>query len=176
MIHARMSEADRLELCGLEVACVIGDRPEERGREQRLIVDVSLALDLSAAGRSDALADTVDYAELAEGIRAELRRARCHMIETAAACVAGVCLADPRIRSVRVRVEKPGGVGGLRAAAVVIERERETPDSELGTSKNEGGRTLNAQRSTRNAQVPVSDLRPPASEHGRDARATEGAA
>jgi hypothetical protein len=46
----RMSEAgDRLELCGLEVACVIGDLPEERDREQRLTVDVEQTLDLGPA-------------------------------------------------------------------------------------------------------------------------------
>lgn len=115
---------DRLELCGLEVACVIGDRPEERGVEQRLVVDASLALDLSAAGASDALADTVDYASLAERIRGELRGAGFHMIESAAECVARVCLASPRVREVRVRIEKPGVFAGLRAAAVVIERGR----------------------------------------------------
>ncbi len=136
---------DRLELCGLEVSCVIGDRPEERGREQRLTLDVSLELDLSAAGASDALADTVDYAALAEDIRAALRQARCRMIEAAAARVAEVCLSDGRVASVRVRIEKPGVIAGLRAAAVVLERMRE--------------RTLNVQRSTLKAQVLTSDSR-----------------
>ena len=115
---------DRLELCGLEVACVIGDRPEERGREQTLTVDVSLACDLAAAGVSDALCDTVDYATMAAAIRTVLRQARCHMIESAATCVARVCLADPRVTEVRVRVAKSGAVPGLRAAAVEIVRGR----------------------------------------------------
>jgi len=116
--------ADKLELCGLEVACVIGDRPEERQREQTLTVDVSLACDLAAAGASDALSDTVDYAAMAEAIRAVLRQARCHMIEGAAACVARVCLADSRVTEARVRVAKSGSVPGLREAAVEIVRGR----------------------------------------------------
>jgi dihydroneopterin aldolase len=120
-----MSHNDRLELCGLEVACVIGDRPEERRREQRLVVDASLTLDLSAVGASDALADTVDYAALSQTIREALRSARCRMIECAAARVAQVCLADPRVAEVRVRIEKPGVLPGLRAAAVEIVRRRE---------------------------------------------------
>lgn len=119
-----MHDSDRLELLGLEVTCVIGDLPEERGREQRLLVDVALACDLSAAGASDALSDTVDYAALAEMIRASLRAARCHMIERAAECVARVCLDNTRVRSARVRVEKQGAVPGLRAAAVTVTRER----------------------------------------------------
>ena len=121
-----MAEAmDRLELLGLEVACVIGERPEERVREQRLEVDVSLSLDLAAVAESDALEDTLDYAALAAMIRATLRQARCQMIERAAACVARACLADPRVSAVRVRVEKPGVLPGLRAAAVTLERRRE---------------------------------------------------
>jgi len=116
---------DRLELCGLEVACVIGDRPDEGGREQRLRIDVSLACDLSAAANSDAVRDTVDYAALAESIRVSLQEARCHMIERAADCVARTCLADPRVLEVRVRIEKPGTVPGLQAAAVVIVRGRD---------------------------------------------------
>lgn len=184
MMLSRVSDLDTLELCGLEVACVIGDRPEERDREQRLVVDVVLSLDLASAGASDALADTVDYAALAGSVRAALRAARYRMIESAAECVARACLADSRVRSVRVRVEKPGAIAGLRAAAVVIERERgRTPDAQRSTCNvqrstlKEGGhrllnpdprtlKTRNAQRSTRNAQgeeTPTSDLRPPIS-------------
>lgn len=120
-----MRHNDTLELCGLEVACVIGDRPEERDREQRLTVDVALSLDLAPAAASDALGDTVDYAALAETLRGALRQARCRMIEAAAERVAQTCLADPRVRSVRVRVEKSGAVPGLRAAAVTIVRGRD---------------------------------------------------
>jgi len=119
-----MAEMDKLELCGLEVVCVIGDRPEERCREQRLTVDVALSLDFSDVGRSDALSDTVDYAALAAAIREELRRARCRMIESAASRVARVCLTDPRVAAARVRVEKPGVIPGMRGAAVEIVRRR----------------------------------------------------
>jgi dihydroneopterin aldolase len=115
---------DRLELCGLEVFCVIGDLPQERDREQALKVDVELRLDLRPAGASDRLKDTVDYAALAEAVRTSLRQARFHMIEAAAQRVAEVCLLDRRVAAVRVRVEKRGAVSGLQAAAVVLTRER----------------------------------------------------
>jgi len=113
---------DRLEILGLEVMCVIGDLPEERCREQRLMVDVSLVCDLAVAAASDALSDTVDYAALAVKIRTALKEARCRMVERAAECVARVCLSEPRVQETVVRVEKYGGVPGLRAAAVEIVR------------------------------------------------------
>ena len=111
----------KLELCGLEVRCVIGDRADERVREQTLVVDVSLEMDVSAVAASDALADTVDYVSLADAIRASLKAGRFKMIESAAVCVAGVCRNQPRVQGVKVRVEKAGGVQGMRAAAVVLE-------------------------------------------------------
>jgi len=111
----------KLELCGLEVSCVIGDRADERAREQTLVLDVSLALDIEAVAVSDALEDTVDYVALAEGIRAALKTGRFKMIEAAAACAAEVCLKMPKVSGVSVRVEKSGSVPGLRAAAVVVE-------------------------------------------------------
>ena len=112
----------KLELCGLEVRCVIGDRADERAREQVLVLDVALELDLADVAASDALEDTVDYVALAEAIRAALRAAQFRMIEAAAACAAQVCLKVPRVLGVKVRVEKSGAVPGLRAAAVEVEK------------------------------------------------------
>ena len=114
---------DKLEICGLEVSCIIGDLPDERIKEQILLIDVALTMDLGVAAISDDLDDTLDYAELCDDIRSVLRRAECHLIEKAAECVAFVSLRDPRVKSVRVRVEKRESIEGLRAAAVVIERD-----------------------------------------------------
>jgi len=119
----KSQSTDKLEICGLEVACIIGDLPDERINEQTLVIDVTLSIDLRAAAVSDNLDDTIDYAELCEDIRSVLRRAECRMIERAADCVAFVCLRDSRVQSVRVRVEKRERFPGLRAAAVVIERD-----------------------------------------------------
>lgn len=119
------STSDRLALLGLEVRCVIGDLPEERGREQSLVMDVSLACDLSLAGAHDVLEETVDYAALAEAIRVDLQQARCRMIEHAAERVARVCLAQARVTEVTVHLEKAGAVSGLRAAAVTITRQQQ---------------------------------------------------
>ena len=124
--------ADQLEICGLEVSCIIGDLPDERINEQTLLIDVLLFMDLRAAAHSDNLNDTIDYMELCEDIRSVLRRAECRMIERAAECVAFVALRDSKVVSVRVRVEKREILKGLRAAAVVIERS-EIEDYEQST-------------------------------------------
>ena len=115
---------DFLKLNGLAVDCIIGDLPQERVREQRLTLDVALALDLAPAAAQDDLAATVDYVALAAHIRAALRAARCRLVERAAARAAQVCLKDPRVAQVRVAVRKAGCVPGLASAEVVVEKSR----------------------------------------------------
>ena len=107
-----------LELNGLEVSCIIGDRPEERARPQKVTVDARLAIG-DEAGATDNLADTVDYALLAERIREALSAARCRLVERAAAIVHGICTGDPHVRSAEVRVSKAGAVEGLACASAV---------------------------------------------------------
>lgn len=113
-----------LRLNGIEVECVIGERPDERTRLQELRVDVALEI-ADAAAETDELADTVDYAALTERIRAALVAAKCRMIERAAKVAADACLADDKATSVAVTVTKRGAVPGLESASVTYETRRE---------------------------------------------------
>lgn len=110
----------RLELYGIDVDCIIGERPDERTRTQRLRVDVVLTIDDTAA-ETDELADTVDYAALTEGIRTALVAAKCKMIERAAKVVCDLCLADAKVFAAKVRVAKSGAIDHLESASAVIE-------------------------------------------------------
>jgi len=111
----------KLELNGIDVDCVIGERPDERVRVQRLRVD--LALDIpDTAAETDELADAVDYAALAEAVRAALVAAKCRMIERAAKVAADVCRADRRVRKVAVKVTKTGAIPHLESATAIYER------------------------------------------------------
>lgn len=110
----------KLELNGIDVDCIIGERPDERTRAQRLRVDVVLTIGDTAA-ETDELADTVDYAALTEGIRTALVAAKCKMVERAAKVVADLCLADAKVSAANVRVVKSGAIPHLESAAAVIE-------------------------------------------------------
>ena len=56
--------ADRIELRDLRILGRCGVLPEEEVRAQPLQVDLDVELDLSGAGASDDLEDTVDYGAL----------------------------------------------------------------------------------------------------------------
>jgi dihydroneopterin aldolase len=113
----------KLQLGSLEVLCIIGDLPHEREVPQRLTVDVEMDVPDDAAA-TDFLEDTVDYASLSARIREALVRAACRMIERAAKLAADVCLDDPKVASVKVKVTKYGSVEGLGFASAVWEESR----------------------------------------------------
>ena len=110
----------RLELNGIDVDCIIGERPDERVRTQRLRIDVALTVP-DRAGETDELGDTVDYAALTEKIRAALVAAKCKMIERAARIVCDLCLEDAKVSAAKVRVTKSGAIPHLESAAALIE-------------------------------------------------------
>jgi dihydroneopterin aldolase len=99
--------ADRIVLRGLRVFGHHGSLPHETELGQVFVIDLELAVDLAGAGRSDDLGQTVHYGELASRV-AELVAGRPRrLIEAVAEDVAGLVLADERVRQVRVRVAKP---------------------------------------------------------------------
>lgn len=110
----------KLELNGIDVDCIIGERPDERTRPQRLRLDVLLTVG-DRVSETDELSDTVDYAALTERIRAALIAAKCRMIERAAKVVLDLCLADEKVFAAKVRVVKSGAIPHLESAAAVIE-------------------------------------------------------
>jgi dihydroneopterin aldolase len=80
----------------------------ERERGQEFVVDVRLELDLASAARTDDVADTVHYGDLADALVAIVTGEPVRLIETLADRLVAACLADPRVRAATVTVHKPG--------------------------------------------------------------------
>jgi dihydroneopterin aldolase len=98
--------SDRIELRGLRVVGTHGVLAEEQARAQPFEVDLDLDADLADAGRSDDLADTVDYGTLAERVASVVSGERHALLERLAERIAETALADGRVRSVTVTVRK----------------------------------------------------------------------
>ena len=96
---------DAINITGLTATGFHGVFPEERLNGQRFVVDVELGLHLET--RSDELSDTVNYAEIANLIRAEIEGEPCKLIETLAGRIADRCLSNSLVQRVRVTVHKP---------------------------------------------------------------------
>lgn len=128
-----------LELNGIDVDCIIGERADERNRLQRLMVDIRLEVD-DAPAVSDMLSDAVDYAALTESVRAALIDAKCMMIERAAKTVCDLCMADGKVFAATVRVTKSGAVPHLVSATASYSAQRCATDCETNLDGSVKGR------------------------------------
>jgi dihydroneopterin aldolase len=99
--------SDLITLRGLRARGRHGVYDFERERGQDFVVDAVLEVDLGTAARSDDVADTVHYGELAERLVGVVGGEPVNLIETLAERLAEVCLADPRVRAATVTVHKP---------------------------------------------------------------------
>lgn len=98
---------DRILLSGLTVRGYHGVFPQERRDGQDFVVDVVLHLDTRAAAAADDLARTVHYGDLAAELATVVRGEPVDLIETLAARLADVALADLRVAAADVTVHKP---------------------------------------------------------------------
>jgi dihydroneopterin aldolase len=112
--------ADRLHLQGLELECIVGVRPPERKRPQRIRLDVTLGLDLAGAGRSGRISHTIDYGRVAEEIQTLLRFRAYRLIEMATEELSAMLFAaHPLLEELQIRLEKPEALRGRAAAGGV---------------------------------------------------------
>ena len=103
---------------GLEVDAQIGVYKHERGRLQRLVLDVEL--DVAVTDWTD-LSATVNYEVIAEKARRVAAEGHRGLVETFAHHLAEACFEEPKVTRARIRVEKPSALApDARAAGVEI--------------------------------------------------------
>jgi dihydroneopterin aldolase len=93
-------------ITGLRELGIHGVLPEEQSRPQPFEVDVELEVDLTAAGESDALEDTVDYSAVAEAVSRVVKSERYALLERLATRIGEVCKNDARVTEATVTVRK----------------------------------------------------------------------
>jgi dihydroneopterin aldolase/2-amino-4-hydroxy-6-hydroxymethyldihydropteridine diphosphokinase len=121
--------SDQIVLQGISAKGYHGVLDFEKRDGQTFVVDVTMAADLSAAGASDDLADTVNYAEVAGDVVAIIEGEPLDLIEALASRIADRVLARPLVEAVEVVVHKPEAPVGhpFTDVQVRVFRERQTP-------------------------------------------------
>ena len=100
----------------------IGIHRHEREAAQRIRVNLDLAVSEGSEPLNDKLRNVVCYEKIVAGVQAIVGRGHVNLVETLAEDIAAMCLADARVRSVRVRVEKLDIVPDAQSVGVEIER------------------------------------------------------
>src|SRR5512135_2472795 len=109
---------DRIRICDLRVRCILGINPDERRERQDVVINLVIHADLSRAGKSDRLEDTVDYRALKKKVLAMAENSQFFLEEALAEAIAALCLEDVAVHEVEVRVDKPNALRFARTVAV----------------------------------------------------------
>ena len=128
---------DKIILKGMAFYGFHGMNPAEQELGQRFIVDLTATLDLSKAGMSDTLEDTVSYTRLYQTVRDVMEGPSRKLLENAAETIARRLLDEQNVTAVRIRIKKPevpmrGSVLDYAAVEIVRKHTDETPRSEAG--------------------------------------------
>ncbi|MGH9063375.1 MAG: dihydroneopterin aldolase [Acidimicrobiales bacterium] len=124
-----MARPDAILLRGLRVLGTHGALAEEQDRAQPFEVDLDIEADLGPAGRSDSLADTVDYGAVAGRVAQVVAGSRFRLLEALAGAVAEAVLAEEAVEAVTVTLRKlrPPVPLDLTSAGVRVTRRRRRP-------------------------------------------------
>ena len=113
---------DFVKIKGLKVNAVIGVFDWERAIEQPLLIDVTMATDISKAGKSDDINDAINYKEVCDDITELCQQTKALLIERLAELLAAHILIKYNTTQVEVSVAKPTAIKAAEAVAVQITR------------------------------------------------------
>lgn len=115
---------DSIGIHDLRVQTRVGVTDEERASYRPVMINIWLGTDIRAAGRSDELADTIDYSTVLRRVSEMVGSGEFGLIEHIAERVASLLLQEIGADSVKVEIikERPPVEQDVRAVSVTIER------------------------------------------------------
>ncbi len=120
---------DRIYIKGLDVFAYHGVMPKEKRDGQRFVLDITLDCDLSRAGRTDRLEDTVDYTAVMDAAVQAMTESSYDLIERAASRTAEAILrAEEKVEKVTLCLRKPEAPIDKIFDYVAVEITRERKD------------------------------------------------
>jgi dihydroneopterin aldolase len=98
---------DSIELTGIRCYGYTGLLPEEQVLGQWFEVDIKLWLDLETAGKSDSIADTLDYRGVIAIVQQLVKTSKFALVEKLATAIVEAVLQFDRVQQVQLKLSKP---------------------------------------------------------------------
>jgi FolB domain-containing protein len=117
------SQWDKVLINNLTVDAILGILPNERVQTQQVVINLTIFTDTQPAAKSQNIADTLNYAELASQAAQLTVEGEYLLIESLVEDLAALTLDHPTAKAVTVRVEKPQAVRDARSVGVEIYRQ-----------------------------------------------------
>lgn len=100
---------------------IVGINDWEREKKQDILINLEIGYDLRPAGRSDDVADTLNYRTVTKRVIDYVESSSHYLVEALAAEIARIALGEGAER-VKVRIEKPGALRFADSVGVEIVR------------------------------------------------------
>ena len=105
-----------------KVDCSIGIHSHEKEHEQRVRINLDLAVWEGETPINDDIRNVICYDHLAKSIERIVGEGHVNLVETLAEKITAMCLEEDRVYSARVRVEKLDILSNAKSVGVEIER------------------------------------------------------
>jgi FolB domain-containing protein len=116
---------DKVIIKNLLARGIIGVHDWERSRPQNIMINITMFTDTHRAAQTDSLDDCINYSTMSKKLLAHAESVNRLTVEALANDLAVVCLEEPGVQRVIVRVEKPGAVRFAESVGVEIERSKD---------------------------------------------------
>jgi FolB domain-containing protein len=116
---------DQIFIKDLLVRGILGINDWEREKPQDILINIIISADLTKAGETDDISYSINYRTIAKKAQSRAETAQRLTVEALAADIANICLEEPGVMKVHVKVEKPNAVRFARSVGVEVERSKE---------------------------------------------------
>lgn len=117
---------DKIIIKDLLLRGIIGINPEERVKQQDILINMVLFADIRQAANTDEIENAVDYKTITKRVIQHVEDSADYLVEKLVTDIARLILAEnDQVQKVRVRVEKPGALRFAQSVGIEIERTRE---------------------------------------------------
>lgn len=117
---------DKIIIKDLLLRGIIGINPEERVKQQDILINVVMFADINKAAGSDDIEDAVDYKTVTKRIIQHVEASSDFLVEKLVTDIARLVFeVNDKVAKVQVRVEKPGALRFAESVGIEIERTRE---------------------------------------------------
>jgi FolB domain-containing protein len=125
----------KIRIKNLTLKTIVGLNDWEQKEAQEVIINIELEFDGKKAAETDSLSSTVDYKQIKQRVLREVEQSRCLLLENLAQRVLSLVLADPKVISATVEVDKPKALRFVESVSVVCSGERAKQDTGIRGKK-----------------------------------------
>ncbi len=117
-------QKDKIFINKIPIKTIIGVNDDERVNKQKIIISLTLYVDVPKAGKQDNINQVISYYEVTEFVEDYVSKTKFLLLETLAENIVSKIFLNFNIFAIKLRIEKPKAIKQTKIVGVEIYRER----------------------------------------------------